>query len=324
MSLEYNTFSNFINSNASTFFSNIVSTVTLPNCADFKVGMKLVKAFKFFIHDHMVLRRLQEYASSLIQKEKMSGDFCVSIHPLDFLTSSVNTYNWRSCHALDGEYRAGNLSYMADNVTSMCYIKGEATLQYPFLPNGVTWNSKKWRMFVYLDPTDQLCFLGRQYPYSLNHVDELIHDKILPFSPLNWAPFMDTYVSSFHTNDDILPLAEKYYCIERRNGCELFPLHALVHDTNAHDPLHFNDLLFSHCYEPMYSSRYIYTETNDVPLLEVGADVKCMHCGQDYIYAESDSMLCKNCAIDMEVIDPPEEDDDYYEEDNEEADYINF
>lgn len=61
---------------------------------------------------------------------------------LRFLTSSVNTYNWRSCHALDGEYRAGNLSYMADNVTFMCYIKGEAKLQYPFLPHGISWNSK--------------------------------------------------------------------------------------------------------------------------------------------------------------------------------------
>ena len=321
-------FQQFIQSNEASFFDNIVSCVTLPGYADFKLGMKLVKAFKFFINDPMVLRRLQEYASSIIQKEKMSGDFCVSIHPLDFLTSSVNTYNWRSCHALDGEYRAGNLSYMADNVTFMCYIKGEAKLQYPFLPNGITWNSKKWRMFVYIDPTDQMCFLGRQYPYALSHIDELIHDKILPASPLTWTPFTDSYVSSFHTEDDILPLSKKYYCLERCHGLELFPLRTLVRDTNPHDPLHFNDLLFSHCYKPMYSSRYVshclyHDDNNDVPLLEVGADVKCMHCGQDYIYAESNSMLCKDCAIDMEVIDPPDE-DDYYEYDDNESEQTNL
>ena len=28
----------------------------------------------------------------------------------DYLSLSENAFNWRSCHALDGEYRAGNLS----------------------------------------------------------------------------------------------------------------------------------------------------------------------------------------------------------------------
>lgn len=311
-------FQQFIRSNEHSFFDNIVSCVTLPNCADFKLGMKLVKAFKFFISDSTVLRHLQECASSIIQKDKMSGDFCISIHPLDFLTSSVNTYNWRSCHALDGEYRAGNLSYMADNVTFMCYIKGEAKLQYPFLPHGISWNSKKWRMLVHMDPTDQICFLGRQYPYELNHIDELIYDKLLTSLSYTWTRFTDSYVSSFHTKNDILPLNEKYYCIKRYRGSELVPLHTLVRDANPCNALHFNDLLFSHRYEPMYSSRYVYYNDDNIPLLEIGADVKCMHCGQDYIYGESDSMLCKSCAIDMEIIDPdpdsPDEfEDDYYE-----------
>ena len=89
-----------------------------------------------------------------------------------------------------------------------------------------------------------------------------------------------------------------------------------MRDSNPDNSLHFNDLLFSHRYEPMYSSRYVYHNDDNIPLLEIGADVKCMHCGQDYIYGESDSMLCKSCAIDMEIIDPdsPDEfEDDYYE-----------
>ena len=48
-------FQQFIQSNEASFFDNIVSCVTLPGYADFKLGMKLVKAFKFFINDPMVL-----------------------------------------------------------------------------------------------------------------------------------------------------------------------------------------------------------------------------------------------------------------------------
>lgn len=108
----------------------------------------------------MTIRFCATYKSVRVQLFKKTK--CLVILHINssfrFLTSSVNTYNWRSCHALDGEYRAGNLSYMADNVTFMCYIKGEAKLQYPFLPHGISWNSKKWRMLVHMDPTDQICF----------------------------------------------------------------------------------------------------------------------------------------------------------------------
>ena len=91
----------------------------------------------------------------------MSGDFCISIHPLDFLTSSVNTYNWRSCHALDGEYRAGNLSYMVDKSTIICYLKGANNAKLPMFPDDVPWNSKKWRVLIYVSDYWDLLFAGR-------------------------------------------------------------------------------------------------------------------------------------------------------------------
>lgn len=308
----YKKFEDFIWENRDSFFDNTVTKVTLPDQRDFKVGMKLVKAFKFFINNHGALTRVQEIASSYIQKEKMTGEFCISIHPLDFLTSSVNTYNWRSCHALDGEYRAGNLSYMSDNVTFMCYIKGEDVLRAPHLPNGVTWNSKKWRMFMYIDPTDQLCFLGRQYPYALCGIEKFISSKILP-RPGSWNPFTDTYIDKFDGQEENLPLNDKYYAISTREGNQLVKLHDLVKDSNEQDPLHYNDLLFSHCYHPKYTSRWLFMDNPTIPKLVVGSDVKCMCCEQENIYAESDSMLCKSCAIDLGVIDPLEYEDDVYE-----------
>ena len=84
--------------------------------------MKLVRAFKFFETDKELLNEIQSVASMIIQEDKIEGTLCLSVHPLDFISSSENTHNWRSCHALDGEYRAGNLSYMLDKTTVMCYL----------------------------------------------------------------------------------------------------------------------------------------------------------------------------------------------------------
>ena len=75
-----------------------------------KKGTKIIKAFKFFEKDKIVLDDLQTQASMLIQDDKVEGYLSFSVHPLDYLSSSENNYNWLSCHSIDGEYRAGNLS----------------------------------------------------------------------------------------------------------------------------------------------------------------------------------------------------------------------
>lgn len=111
----------FIDNNIDTFFENKVSNNQYQNIPK---GMKLLKAFKYFENNKCVLRNIQDMASQIIQEDKIKGTLCFSVHPLDFLSSSENTYNWRSCHSLDGEFRAGNLSYMVDNVTFMVYLKG--------------------------------------------------------------------------------------------------------------------------------------------------------------------------------------------------------
>ena len=71
------------------------------------------------------------------------------MHPLDYLSLSENTYNWRSCHSLDGEYRAGNLSYMMDKSTVICYLKSNDDVILSNFGPEVKWNSKKWRVLLY-------------------------------------------------------------------------------------------------------------------------------------------------------------------------------
>ena len=111
----------FIDDNIDTFFENKVSN---DNYHGIPKGMKLLKAFKYFEDNKCSLRNIQDMASQIIQEDKIRGTICFSVHPLDFLSSSENTYNWRSCHSLDGEFRAGNLSYIVDDSTFMVYLKG--------------------------------------------------------------------------------------------------------------------------------------------------------------------------------------------------------
>ena len=77
----------------------------------------------------------------------------MSIDPYDFLSISDNNHNWSSCHNLfDGEYRVGNLNYMADSVTMVGYYCSNDLFdeELEAFGNIKTWNSKKWRVLIHL------------------------------------------------------------------------------------------------------------------------------------------------------------------------------
>ena len=170
----------FISRNQETFFENKVNINSLHNGKSIPRGMKLLKAFKYFISGERALDDIQTRASQIIQENKMSGTLCFSVHPLDFLSSSENTYNWRSCHALDGEYRAGNLSYMQDNSTIICYLRGADNVKLPLFPDDVPWNNKKWRVLIHISEKSDMIFSGRQYPFTSSNGIELVRKSLIP------------------------------------------------------------------------------------------------------------------------------------------------
>ena len=124
----------FIKFNMDNFYENLVNdNYSSPSGIPISKGMRLLKAFKFFEEDKEKLTDFQNRASMVIQENKVEGRLCFSVHPLDFLSASENTHNGHSCHALDGDFRAGNLSYMIDKCTIMVYLKSdEDTLQQDF------------------------------------------------------------------------------------------------------------------------------------------------------------------------------------------------
>ena len=286
----------FLTENKDGFYDNIVQNTYEVDDIKVPKGMKIVKAFKYFEKNERLLEQFQIKASQIIQEDKIEGTLCLSVHPLDFLSTSMNTYNWRSCHALDGEYRAGNLSYMVDKSTIVCYLKGADNIQIPLFPIDVPWNSKKWRVLMYLSDNWDMIFASRQYPFSSKiglDVTLTYLKEALKLSGDRYTPWKDIYIDKYkdERSEDIY-LYDKYIPMKRR----LYPINEIVDDGKGSQQ--FNDLLRSSTYNhPYYSIKddWWWFEESDIPHFTIGGEVKCLCCGGETI-KDPDIMVCRHCA----------------------------
>lgn len=275
--------------------------ITIPK------NLKIIKAFKFFEPNKYILKDLQSEASRIIQEDCITGYLCFSVHPLDFLSASENAHNWRSCHALDGEYRSGNLNYLMDNCTAICYLKSQKDVELPHFPRNILWNSKKWRTWIYFSNDRSMLFMGRQYPFISEKGLSYIKEKILPEIALGeWSNLYFSRIDSFtdksssHTFyfDPFIPV-----------GGTLRPLKQLV--VNGRNTHMYNDVLRSTC----YISPYAYNNrnnnlgwhtfnrigrTNDKTQFLIGKECHCPICEEGYIDFE-DIMACKKCATQYDI-----------------------
>lgn len=284
------------------FKNTVVSDYETFSGQKINKGMKLVKAFKYFVSNKDDLTDIQNHASRVIQEDRMEGYLCISAHPLDYLSMSENTYNWRSCHALDGEYCAGDLSYMCDSASLVCYICGEDEVNLPLFPPEIQWNSKKWRMMLYVEDKERGLMAGRQYPFELDNILPYLRDRIL--NPV----LFNNCVQYWHQNmiktwnDEATENLGRYDLNEPYvyNAGGLFPLSDIVED--APESCHYNDLLKSSVYTPKSaiidkSHSFIYeTRYWKKVHFTIGSTSKCLKCGNPINQGES-TMLCSYCYL---------------------------
>lgn len=263
---------------------------------------KFVKSLKYFIDDKEALNDIQSLASNYIQENKVEGYLCLSIHPLDYLSSSETNFKWRSCHALDGEYRAGNLSYMADSSTIVCYLKSEEDTVLPRFPESVKWNNKKWRCLLHFNKDLTAVFAGRQYPfYSVNALDKIrniliceLKHSFLPENFSHWYneyldPQIFKYANCYENEIGSCVLNGKYFVCNHR----IYDLWSIIKD--GKDSLHYNDLLYSTVYKNPYFMFKKYQTDRDMKKFYIGEAVSCIKCGNHLIEKHQDSMLCEDC-----------------------------
>lgn len=280
----------FIEDQEEGFFQNLtVADYTTWNGKSIKKGTKLVKSFKYFINNDKILTDIQNEASRIIQEDKIEGTLCFSVHPLDFLSLSETTYNWHSCHALNGEYRAGNLSYMMDSSTFICYLKGDQEVELPNFGPEVKWNSKKWRVLLFLSNDWNMMFAGRQYPFSTASGMDFVLKDFFPmiktidykYENINWSDWNQVISKSLNLTNGIALNFDSFYL---PMGYKLSPLDEIVED--AVGSKQFNDLLNSSCYHPIFSFKYGLEFFGNKRMFvdkktkfSIGAFTYCLHCG---------------------------------------------
>ena len=291
-----------------TFQDNFFENLTL---ADYVVpssgkvitkGSKIIKAFKFFEEDKVVLDDLQTQASMLIQDDKVEGYLSFSVHPLDYLSSSENSYNWRSCHSLDGEYRAGNLSYMLDGSTIVAYLSSKEKTILPNFPDSVPWNSKKWRVLFFLSDDWNMLFAGRQYPFASKQGINIALNYFSKLFDLTYYKCWEDYrIGSVNLNANPLSLISDYVPVGRK----LIALNQLIIDAKTKgngEALHYNDLLYSTVYKPIYAYSFEKNHcfspptggTSNETKFFIGGVPKCLRCGKEEI-VHSGTMQCQEC-----------------------------
>lgn len=275
----------FIWANRDSFYDNVV--VDNKKCSEAVLGMKLIKAFKFFILDEDDLKYLQDKASTLIQSAKIKGYLNLSVHPLDYLSSSENAHNWRSCHALNGDYGAGNLSYMCDPSTVIAYLSDKKEYNLPNFPTDVKWNSKRWRTLIHFSDDKDMIFFGNAYPFQNDGLKEHIAKIDIPAvfgSRYEYGTPSKEFISMTGTNRLYPVSANRALSIEKIVKSEP-------------DTLEYNDLLYSSTHIPQYSFRY-----GDIPLsrenskVRIGGAVPCVCCGRRNIRRAETFMFCDECG----------------------------
>lgn len=294
----------FLIDNKEAFFDNKVTFIKEEYPKDINIGMKISKAFKFFVSKRD-LKYIQEEYSRILQVKSITGTLCLSIHPLDYITISENNDNWRSCHALDGEYRAGNLNYMADKTTVIAYLKHKEDSVLERL-GSLEWNSKKWRCLLFISEYNNMIAMGKHYPFFLPNIIPFL-DIALKKTKLDettnfiyhsyWQKAID------HIKTEIISekgeIEEVDFRLDKRFIKNIYSgllksLDKMIEENEY--KCYYNDLFYSSDYLPFIKKNDFALMKNAQLPMRIGEDVYCLSCGEKILHYE-DSMICEHCAV---------------------------
>lgn len=146
-------------------------------CKPIKILAKIAQAY-----DIEGFEEFRIAHSMIIGKGTTRGTLCLSIHPLDYMTMSDNTYDWESCMNWreGGQYRMGTVEMMNSPYVLVAYLKGEK----PFRFYGGEWNNKKWRNLVIADKEVLTTIKG--YPFQSDELNKIVINWIQDLAIKNW------------------------------------------------------------------------------------------------------------------------------------------
>ena len=135
---------------------------------------RILKAFSDSGISEELFQSFCAWVSTFMTSKEISGNLCLSIHPLDYMTMSDNASNWSSCMSWEdnGCYRGGTVEMMNSPMVVVAYLEAST----PMRVFGHDWNNKKWRTLILVDP-GFVCSV-KAYPYQNDHLTQVILDWI--------------------------------------------------------------------------------------------------------------------------------------------------
>ena len=210
-----------------------------------------------------------------------SGQLCLSIHPLDFITMSMNDNNWRSCMSWDnGEYRQGTVEMMNSPTVICAYIKSDSR-EYN---TGVgEWNSKSWRQLFIVD--ENVIINSKGYPYQNISLSKEILTllKDMAKEKFNWNYYNEIGEAEY-TCDGL------YFNTPSNEEGTKTPFY-------FHTGFMYNDL-YAYGNERLNFAYFSASAFDHLPMssfdIDYSGESECMICGTSSIESE-DLLYCEDC-----------------------------
>jgi len=217
--------------------------------------------------------------SRALNQKSIKGNFCLSIHPLDYMTMSDNENDWHSCMNWinEGEFRLGTVEMMNSPYVVVAYMESKTPMEM------FNWNNKKWRNLVIVH--DDIITTVKDYPY---HNDEFNNNII------NWIKNLfpiDTYSKNYNFHTDNRNIDRYSILNDNRDSfgnCEFyFSTYGMYND--------FANNAFGTC---AIASRLI-TKSEEIEIVYSGKS-ECMQCGSltiypDDIFNDRCCLVCSSC-----------------------------
>lgn len=224
-------------------------------------GMKITKVFKQVIKDSKKLAEINSLYSQFFNSATIKGTLCLSIHPLDIFTVSVNKSRWSSCFNIlkEGSYQASILSLLSSSNTFVAYIKSDEDEYYNQI--NLKWNNKKWRALITLSEDLETCHIGREYPNQLSK--EAINLVFKAISQLTGKNYNNVHLAG---HDNLYIVSPRSFYNDAQNHCFIVG--------------HTDD-------SPLAAERLILDISEENPL--------CLQCGTPY-KGKSNALICTHCT----------------------------
>ena len=258
--------------------------------------------------------------SNILAEKMQKGVMCLSIHPLDYLTMSDNTYDWESCMNWrnSGCYRIGTVEMMNSPCVVVAYIKGQESMRF----GNFEWNSKKWRN-LFIVNSNLICGI-KGYPYQSDKFDKICIEMLRDLAETNLGfTYCDDIVEHyFDCQSEVLYIEELdkniRFDFETRYMYPDFGNNNTTHLVVSKDARSTIKCNYSgptecmYCGELMDESNYDCDDCSYVICNDCMAAIKCEHCGcrisaDDEVYELDGTTMCYDCYQDRAVYDPFDE-----------------